>query len=66
MYIEGMVAFFIHAQKNNFDFQFEIFEKFNSNQYVKLYLKNNTLLKSSAILEIHKNELRNITEKYIR
>lgn len=67
MYTEGMSAFFTYAQKNNLDFWVEIFEKFNSNQDVKSYFeKHNTLLKSSAILEIHKNELRNITEKYIR
>lgn len=62
MYITGMVEF--HKRTHN-DFWNEIWNKFNENQYVSAYFNDNgSLLKSAAILEIHKSELSTITNKY--
>lgn len=63
-YIDGMKDF-CHRIDRKF-FWKEIFEKFNSNLYVAAYFASNgELLKNAAILEIHKDELSNIKNKYI-
>jgi hypothetical protein len=44
----------------------DIFKKFNKNPYVAAYFASNgDLLKNAAIVEIHKDELSNIKNKYI-
>lgn len=64
MYITGMVEF--HNRAHN-DFWNEIWNKFNENQYVLTYFSDNgSLLKSATILEIHKNELSTIKNKYTK
>lgn len=63
MYIDGMKEFY--KQTNPKDFWSGIFDKFNQNEYVAAYFRDNgTLLQSAAALEIHKEELRNINNKY--
>ncbi len=63
MYIDGMKEFY--KQANPKDFWSGIFDKFNQNEYVAAYFRNNgTLLQSTAALEIHKEELKNINNKY--
>ena len=65
MYIEGMKVFYRDYIGIGKDFWKDIFEKFNQNQRVKTYLnQSNKLLKSVTILEIHKYELKSITNKY--
>lgn len=63
MYIDGMKEFY--KQTNPKDFWSGIFDKFNQNEFVAPYFRDNgTLLQSAATLEIHKEELRNINNKY--
>ena len=63
MYIDGMKEFY--KQTNPKEFWSGIFDKFNQNEYVAAYFRDNgTLLQSAAALEIHKEELRNIINKY--
>ena len=63
MYIDGMKEFYKQADPK--DFWSGIFDKFNQNEFVAAYFRDNgTLLQSTAALEIHKEELRNINNKY--
>lgn len=63
MYIDGMKVFYKQTDHN--DFWSNIFDKFNQNEYVAAYFRNNgTMLKSAVALEIHKEELKNINNKY--
>lgn len=63
MYIDGMMEFYKQADPK--DFWSGIFDKFNQNEFVAAYFRDNgTLLQSAAALEIHKEELRNINNKY--
>ncbi|MEE3483410.1 MAG: DEAD/DEAH box helicase [Bacteroidales bacterium] len=68
MYINGMKVFYRDCIISGNDFWSEIFEKFNQNQYVLAYLnsEDGKLLKPTATLEIHAEELRKINEKYIK
>lgn len=63
MYMEGMVGFYQRCPEGTF--WNEVYERFNKSQYVKAYFRSNgSLIKSAAILEIHKNELTKIKKKY--
>ena len=63
-YIDGMKGFYGRIDRK--EFWDDIFKKFNSNPYVVAYFANNgELLKSAAIVDIHKDELSNIKNKYI-
>lgn len=63
MYIDGMKVFY--QQTNPKEFWQDIFDRFNQNEYVAAYFRDNgTLLQSAAALEIHKEELKNINDKY--
>ena len=63
MYIDGMKVFY--QQTNPKEFWQDIFDRFNQNEFVAAYFrKNGTLLQSTAALEIHKEELKNINNKY--
>ena len=63
MYLDGMVGFY--QRKNDSDFWEDMFNKFNQNQYVDTYLKNNNIpFKSETILKIHQLELEKIKNKY--
>ena len=65
MYIDGMRVFHQNSINTGQDFWKDVFEKFNRNQYVSAFFRDHgTLLKSSAMLEIHKLELNTITNKY--
>ncbi|MCR4799490.1 MAG: DEAD/DEAH box helicase [Bacteroidales bacterium] len=61
-YISGMVEF--HKSMHN-EFWNKLWDRFNKNKNVSRYFEaNGSLLKSAAILEIHKSELSTITNKY--
>jgi hypothetical protein len=63
-YIDGMKDFCHRIDRKVF--WDNIFKKFNSNPYVAAYFANNgELLKRAAIMEIHKEELTSIKNKYI-
>jgi len=63
-YIDGMKGFFHRIDWKIF--WDDIFKKFNNNPYVAAYFASNgELLKNAAIVEIHKDELSNIKNKYI-
>ena len=63
MYIDGMKEFYRRMPHG--DFWHNIFDRFNQNEYVAAYFRNNgTLLKSVVALETHKEELTKITDKY--
>ena len=65
MYIDGMKTFYLNLKWQNNDFWKGVFDEFNNNQYVNAYFHNNgTMLKSAAVLEIHKLELETIKNKY--
>jgi superfamily II DNA helicase RecQ len=65
MYLDGMRVFYKNCINNGKDFWLEVFDRFNNNQYVSTYFKNNgSLLKSTSKLEIHTEELSNINNKY--
>ena len=65
MYIDGMKTFYLNLKGQNTDFWKDVFDEFNNNQYVNAYFHNNgTMLKSAAVLEIHKLELETIKNKY--
>ena len=65
MYIDGMKTFYLNLKGQNNDFWKGVFDEFNNNQYVNAYFHNNgTMLKSAAVLEIHKLELETIKNKY--
>lgn len=65
MYIDGMRVFHQNSINTGQDFWKDVFERFNRNQYVSAFFRDHgTLLKSSAMLEIHKLELNTITNKY--
>lgn len=67
MYLDGMNTFYHDYVNNGKDFWKEIFERFNQNQYVATYFENNgSLLKSTAKLIIHSDELGEINNKYTR
>lgn len=66
MYIDGMKGFYHDSLVGGADFWSKVFERFNQNRYVSDFLKENTLLKSTVILEIHAEELRNINNKYTK
>ena len=67
MYLDGMKSFYHDCVNNGKDFWKEVFERFNQNQYVATYFENNgTLLKSTAKLIIHSDELGEINNKYTR
>ena len=64
LYISGMKEFYL--QKDRVSFWNHIFEVFNNNPNVSAYFANNgDLLKSAAMLEIHKMELSTIKNKFI-
>ena len=64
-YFEGMKSF--HGDMTMLAFEKNVFEKFNSNTFVKDYLSSEgKLLKMATILEIQKDELTRITNKYTR
>ena len=63
MYLDGMVGFY--QRETNSDFWKDVFNKFNQNQYVDTYLKNNKIpFMSATILKIHQLELEKIKNKY--
>ena len=63
MYIDGMKEFYKRLPHD--EFWSEVFEKYNQNEYVATYFRDNGgLLKSAAALEIHKEELKDINNKY--
>ena len=63
MYLDGMVGFY--QRETDSDFWEDVFNKFNQNQYVETYLKNNNIpFMSATILKIHQLELKKITNKY--
>lgn len=65
LYISGMKEFY--RQNDRILFWEHIFEVFNNNPNVSAYFANNGgLLKSAAMLEIHKYELSNIKNNYIK
>lgn len=65
LYISGMKEFY--RQNDRVLFWEHIFEVFNNNPNVSAYFANNGgLLKSAAMLEIHKYELSNIKNNYIK
>lgn len=65
LYISGMKEFY--RQNDRILFWEHIFEVFNNNPDVSAYFANNgELLKSAAMLEIHKYELSNIKNNYIK
>lgn len=65
LYISGMKEFY--RQNDRIIFWEHIFEVFNNNPNVSAYFANNGgLLKSAAMLEIHKYELSNIKNNYIK
>lgn len=65
LYISGMKEFYRQNDRNLF--WEHIFEVFNNNPNVSAYFANNGgLLKSAAMLEIHKYELSNIKNNYIK
>lgn len=65
LYISGMKEFC--RQNDRILFWEHIFEVFNNNPNVSAYFANNGgLLKSAAMLEIHKYELSNIKNNYIK
>lgn len=65
LYISGMKEFY--RQNDRILFWEHIFEVFNNNPNVSAYFANNgELLKSAAMLEIHKFELANIKNNYIK
>lgn len=65
LYISGMKEFY--RQNDRILFWKHIFEVFNNNPNVSAYFANNGgLLKSAAMLEIHKYELSNIKNNYIK
>lgn len=65
LYISGMKEFY--RQNDRILFWEHIFEVFNNNPNVSAYFANNGgLLKLAAMLEIHKYELSNIKNNYIK
>lgn len=65
LYISGMKEFY--RQNDRILFWEHIFEVFNNNPNVSAYFANNGgLLKSAAMLEIHKYEMSNIKNNYIK
>ena len=65
LYISGMKEFY--KQNDRIFFCEHIFEVFNNNPNVSAYFTNNgDLLKSAAMLEIHKYELSIIKNNYIK
>lgn len=65
LYISGMKEFY--RQNDRILFWEHIFEVFNNNPNVSAYFANNGgLLKSAAMLEIHKYELSDIKNNYIK
>lgn len=65
LYISGMKE--LYRQNDRILFWEHIFEVFNNNPNVSAYFANNGgLLKSAAMLEIHKYELSNIKNNYIK
>lgn len=65
LYVSGMKEFY--RQNDRILFWEHIFEVFNNNPNVSAYFANNGgLLKSAAMLEIHKYELSNIKNNYIK
>ncbi len=63
MYLDGMIEFYKRTPHD--EFWNNVFDRFNQNEYVAAYFKDNgTLLKSAVTLEIHKEELRKTTNKY--
>lgn len=65
LYISGMKEFY--RQNDRTRFWEHIFEVFNNNPIVSAYFANNGgLLKSAAMMEIHKFELSNIKNIYIK
>lgn len=65
LYISGMKEFY--RQNDRILFWEHIFEVFNNNPNVSAYFANNGgLLKSAAMFEIHKYELSNIKNNYIK
>ena len=63
MYCEGMIE--LYKQNNDDNFWVKVFNRFNDNQHVSTYLRNQgDLLKSECLLEIHQLELKKIKNKY--
>ena len=63
MYLDGMVGFY--QRETDSDFWEDVFKKFNQNQYVDTYFKNNNIpFKSATVLKIHQLELEKIKNKY--
>lgn len=58
-----MVGFY--QRETDSDFWEDVFNRFNQNQYVETYLKNNNIpFMSATILKIHQLELKKIKNKY--
>ena len=65
MYISGMTTFYQKYKNKDSNFWKDVYEPFNNNNNVKDYVETNKmLLKSAAVLEIHKLELETIKNKY--
>ncbi len=64
MYLDGMIEFYKRTPHD--EFWNNIFDRFNQNESVSSYFNQNgnNVLKSAAVLEIHKLELKDITNKY--
>ena len=55
----------LYKQNNDDNFWVKVFYRFNDNQHVSTYLRNQgDLLKSECLLEIHQLELKKIKDKY--